>query len=111
MTSIRNVAITANGAWTDQISGEETPEDCSRFRLNQSDVRSFFRKARRASFKEYVHDLDMSRCHATGQVTFSNGDRGEWHIDRERRGMIALSDGRNLYFLCSNCQDAHFYPR
>jgi outer membrane lipoprotein-sorting protein len=71
--------------------------------LSQNDVREFFRRARRVSYKEYAHDLDMSRCHVTGKVVFANGDRGEWNIDRERRGLLTLSDGRNVYFYCKSC--------
>jgi len=71
--------------------------------LTKKDVQEFFRRARRVSYKEYGHDLDMSRCYATGNVVFANGDRGGWTIDRERRGLLTLSDGRNIYFYCEHC--------
>jgi hypothetical protein len=103
VTAVKSVVILQNGAWSENISSDETAEICSKFVLSQSDVREFFRRARRVSYKEYSHDLDMSRCHATGKVVFANGDRGEWSVDRERRGLLTLSDGRNVYFYCRNC--------
>jgi hypothetical protein len=111
MTTIKNVSVTISGGWNNSISSDETPEHCSKFLLKASLVRSYFGEARRASHKEYVHDLDMSRCYASGQIAFSNGDRGVWHIDQERRGMIALSDGRKLYFFCQICEGKVFYPQ
>jgi hypothetical protein len=76
--------------------------------LRAGDVREFFRVSRRASLREYSHDLDMSRCHAQGRVRFANGDRGEWVIDRARRGSVRLSDGRALYDFCEACKSRVF---
>jgi hypothetical protein len=111
MTAIKNIIVTINGGWNNSISSDETPEQCLTFRLKATGVRSYFSEARRASHKEYVHDLDMARCHAGGQIAFSNGDRGIWYIDRERRAMIALSDGRKLYFFCQTCKGKVFYSQ
>ena len=111
LTPLKTVEITLNGAWTDAISGDETPQSCAGFVLQPADVREFLQRANRASHKEYTHDLGMSRCHATGRLQFANGDRGEWQIDRERRGRVSLSDGRNLYFHCDACQAAAFGER
>jgi hypothetical protein len=108
-STVKSVHITRNGLWTDHVSSDETREHCAGFVLRQADVREYFRVSRRASLKEYGHDLDMSRCHATGQVRFANGDRGEWRIDRARRGMVRLSDGRALYFYCEACRAKAFY--
>jgi hypothetical protein len=104
LTAVRSVAVEANGLWSDAISSDETPELCARFALREHDVREFFRRARRASLKEYEHDLDMSRCHATGTIAFANGDHGRWVIDMERRGLLTLSDGRSMYFYCPKCR-------
>jgi hypothetical protein len=111
MQPLKSVTVTSNGAWTDEVSGEETPDSCASFRLTTHKVRAFFEQARRASHKEYVHDLDMSRCYASGELVLSNGDRGVWRIDRARRGSIGLADGRRLYFYCAACKGLGFHPR
>jgi hypothetical protein len=108
-STVKSVDITRNGLWTDHVSSDETPEHCAGFILRLADVREYFRVSRRASLKEYGHDLDMSRCHAIGRIRFANGDRGEWEIDRARRGSVRLSDGRMLYFYCEACQAKAFY--
>jgi hypothetical protein len=107
-SKVKSVEVTRNGLWGDDVSSDETPEDCSHFVLHAGDVREYFRLSRRASFREYVHDLDMSRCHVQGRVRFANGDRGEWEIDRARRGRVRLSDGRALYFFCEACKARAF---
>jgi hypothetical protein len=104
MALVRSATITANGAWSDAISGDETAETCSRFLLTQADVREYFRRARRVSYKEYGQDLDMSRCSAAGDLVLANGDRGTWKVDLARRGVISLTDGRNLHFHCPKCR-------
>ena len=107
-SAVRSVDITHNGLWTDNISGDETREHCAGFMLRPADVREYFRVSRRARRKEYVHDLDMSRCHATGHVRFANGSRGDWESARARRGRVRLSDGRALYFYCEACRAKAF---
>jgi hypothetical protein len=102
--AVKRVVIKENGAWTPNVSGYESPEDCRAFRLKQRDVQEFFRKARRVSGREYGHDLDMAMCYAAGEIEFANGDRGEWEIDQARRGGLHLSDGRMFYFHCPKCR-------
>ncbi len=108
MSGIRTMSIEKNAEWTDRVSSDEPPESCADFVLKKKDVREFFRVARHASEREYGHDLLMSRCSVSGKVVFRNGDRGEWKIDRARRGLLVLSDGRVLYFYCGKCHSKVF---
>ncbi|WKB52600.1 hypothetical protein [Eleftheria terrae] len=103
-----SVDVQENGAWTDEISGDETPEQCAAFVLAPDDVREFFRRARGASPREFGHDLDMSRCHARGSLRLADGRPAGWFIDRERRGRLTLPDGRTLYFHCGECRTPAF---
>jgi hypothetical protein len=86
----------------------EAPDLCSKFILSPFELRDFFRKAHRVSKKKYSQDLYMSRCYRTGKMIFANKDRGEWEIDRARRGLIRFSDGRILYFYCPDCKTSPF---
>ena len=99
----RPYRITGIKSVTIDHSSEEIPEGCAKFTLIRSDVRSFFRTALRVSKLKYIEDLYMSRCYLSGKIVFNNNDRGEWEIDRARRGIIKLSDGRILYFYCPDC--------
>jgi hypothetical protein len=109
MTSIRSVTLRKIEVWPDDDYTEETPEDCAMFKLNKQEVRNFFRRAEQIDYESFWYYL-ASRCYATGDIAFANGDRGTWRIDFERRGVLNLSDGRKLYFFCSKCRSKAFYP-
>lgn len=108
ITTVKTVSNIKNAAWSDNISSDETPESCANFVLTKKNIREFFRIARQASEREYGHDLSMSRCFAAGEVSFANGDKGQWKIDRARRGLLTLSDGRAAYFYCAKCRPKVF---
>lgn len=106
------LSITHNGARSKGVSGDETAAMCSRFRPTMGDVRSFFAKARRASVREYTHDLAMSRCYAGGRIAFADGVSGRWFIDLERRGALMLrgprTDANTIYYYCKRCASPPF---
>ena len=52
--------------------------------------------------------LDWSSCHASGEITFSDGVTGTWAIHQYRAGSLELSDGRTLYLYCPRCQAKAF---
>src|SRR5688572_3059620 len=37
MGAFKRITITRNGAWSDAVSGDETPEMCAKFQLQRSD--------------------------------------------------------------------------
>jgi|WetSurMetagenome_2_1015567.scaffolds.fasta_scaffold773844_1 hypothetical protein len=110
VTAIKSVVIKNNAAWTDDVYSDETPEDCSKFKLSERDVRDFFRRARQIDHETYGAAYLASRCYATGEIVFANRDRGIWRIDFERRGALKLSDGRQFYLFCSTCRSKAYYP-
>ena len=105
------VQIQRNGAWHDRISSDESAQDCATFLLSSADVRDFLTRARPVSERTYAHELDASRCVASGSARFFPGVTGQWQIDRERRGLLTLSDGRTLYLHCGACKAAAFDVR
>lgn len=102
---VKTVVIEENAAWTDDISSDEPPDSCSDFVLEESDVREFFRVARKATHTEYNHDLLMSRCYARGFLTFRDGSEAFWRIDRARRGRLAFPDKSFQFFFCAECRN------
>lgn len=105
---VAEVNITANGAWSDRVSGDETPEFCRAFQLSPAEVKQYFQRSRQVSERAYAHDLDASRCRAAGKLRLKDGSEGEWAIDLDRRGLLILKDGRSAYFHCSACTAAAF---
>jgi hypothetical protein len=97
------VTVTGNGLRSDSVSSDETVAYCARFRLTARQVRGYFIKAATADGRAYNHDLDMSRCHATGTVRLPGGDGGTWSIDRARRGVLVRRDGSRRYMVCTAC--------
>ena len=105
---IRALAITANGAWSDGVSGDETPAQCAPFRLTMRDIRQYFARARRVDARAYHHDLEMSRCQVEGTAILAHGVRGRWWIDQERRGLLLLPDGTPFHFYCPACTSRRY---
>lgn len=105
---IEKVIIEKNGAWSDGVSSHETVADCAGFALSDADVRDYFKKARAATQAEYVHDLLMSRCYASGRVLLSGGREVVWEIDRARRGVLWLSNDDALFFYCGECSNPNY---
>jgi hypothetical protein len=102
--AIRKIVIEKNGSWSEmRSSSDETPEMCASFILKESNVRRFFKVARFSSSHEQVHDLDISRCYASGRATLQDGREATWLIDRARLGVFEFTSGGALYFYCRKC--------
>lgn len=103
------VTITTNGGRSDSISGDETAEQCTAFRLTPDQVRDYFARATTVEDRAYNHDLDMSRCYVAGTIRLPDGDGGTWAIDQARRGYLARADGSHRYMVCTDCPAPPFY--
>lgn len=64
---------------------------CAGFLLNTNDVKDYFLHARQL---KWIGDAPGSSCSVEGEVEFVNGDHGKWSIERSRRGVLWLDDGR-----------------
>jgi hypothetical protein len=110
---VKSVIINQNGAFTGDISGNETPDTCSEFKLTEAEVKDFFSSARASSRRENLIDADMSNCFADGMLTLQDGNQAGWSIDQARRGEIRVtrpSGGAVLYYYCATCFSKKFYP-
>ncbi|WP_175043275.1 hypothetical protein [Burkholderia lata] len=105
-----SVEIVRNGAWSADISGDETPDMCRAFVLRQADVSAFFKRASRVTARAYSHDLDAANCYAEGNARLAGGGAAKWRIDQARRGFISMPDGRTLYLYCPKCRADVFAP-
>ncbi|WP_269508623.1 hypothetical protein [Burkholderia sp. IMCC1007] len=105
-----SVEIVRNGAWSADISGDETAETCRAFVLRQADVSAFFKRANRVTERAYSHDLDAANCYAEGNARFVDGSTVKWTIDQARRGFITEPDGRTIYLYCPKCRTDVFAP-
>ena len=101
------VAITTNGGWGDDVSGNETPKSCSKFKVKAGDVSRYFATAKPVDSRAFYHDLDMSQCFAAGSVR--EGDRPlQWTLDRMGRGQLIEADNRRRLFQCAHCPSPPF---
>ncbi len=105
-----SVEIVRNGAWSADISGDETADMCRTFVLRQADVSAFFKRASRVTERAYSHDLDAANCYAEGQARLADGGTAKWKIDQARRGYISMPDGRTIYLYCPKCRADVFAP-
>lgn len=109
MTAVKALVIKKSGYIDNSGITYETQEECAKFKPAEKDVREYFFRARRVSYQMHWNILDPSMCYAIGEVSFANGDRGVWRIDAARRGILTLSDGRNIYLFCTKCRAKVFY--
>lgn len=108
--AIKKVIIEENGAWSDKLSSSpEPPESCADFVLKESDVRQFFKVARFSTSHANVHDLDVSRCYASGRIVLRDGQEATWQINRARLGNLWFSDDSTLYFFCGKCRSKVYW--
>ncbi|WP_175775881.1 hypothetical protein [Burkholderia anthina] len=105
-----SVEIVRNGAWSADISGDETADMCRTFVLRQADVSAFFKRASRVTARTYSHDLDAANCYAEGEARLADGGTAKWRIDQARRGFISMPDGRTIYLYCPKCRAGVFAP-
>lgn len=101
--------ILSNGAFSGDISSDETAAMCSAFRLSVADVSTYFAQARRVQAAEYAHELIASNCHASGTYSTAGGQTLNWKIDQARRGMLHAAGKVPTYYYCARCESPAFY--
>jgi hypothetical protein len=108
---LQSVIIEENAlALEDKNTDPELLEQCQDFILTENDILEFFQIARPASVREYLHELEWSRCRVLGTAILSNGEKVWWNIDRFRGGALGLADMKTvLYFFCEECRSARYY--
>jgi len=106
----KTINIENNGSFSGYISSNETVKFCKSFVLTKTEIITFFKKSRIATYREYSHDLTASNCYTSGNFVTSKGIKGTWKIDRARRGFINLiSSNKTQYYYCATCENALFY--
>ena len=100
--------ITIRNSGTTSPASSEPANQCTDFKLSYQEVREYIRKASQVTEHDYLHLLDWSPCHASGEVSFNHGVTGIWAIQQYRAGSLKLSDGRTLYLYCPQCQATAF---
>lgn len=103
------IQIAHNGAYSGDISSDETAETCKTFTLDKSDIVTFFQLAHTVSLDEYSHDLIASNCFASGSLVSGGHKIGDWKIDRARRGFFHPTDNKTQLYYCNACQSTIFY--
>lgn len=109
MPSIKSIVLKPGGTtWT--VTKDQAAGLCNGFELREGDVQDYFRNATQVSFRRFVSELKSSPCSVEGEVTFTDGERGKWTIERARRGVLILSDGRTVYLNGKNAHAKAFLP-
>ena len=108
--AIKKVKIEENGVgWDVRSTPPEALEPCADFILKDEDVRQFFKVARFSTSHENVHDLDVSRCYASGRIVLRDGQEATWQINRARSGILWFPDNSTLYFFCGKCSSRVYW--
>ena len=104
-SSVKRVTIIENGMKSE--AGKEEPDDCTKFRVTEKDIKEYFSKAKVVSYGAYMHEINWSACYANGKIEFANGKSGKWGVQKLRSGYL-LMDGKKYYFDCQKCRSKVF---
>ena len=98
---VTHVTIMENGMKSE--AGKGMPDDCTKFKVTEKDIKEYFAKAKVVSNGAYMHEINWSPCYAGGEIKFANGKSGKWGVQQLRAGYL-LMDGKEYYFDCQRCR-------
>ena len=102
---VTHVTIIENGMKSE--AGKDEPDDCSKFKVTEKDIKDYFAKAKVVSRGAYMHEINWSACYANGTIEFANGKKGKWGVQKLRSGYLFM-DGEKYYFDCPRCRSKVF---
>lgn len=82
---------------------EAQAEECSSYRVSETQARRFLERAWTVSRDDSLHRLDWSPCSAVGSVEFVDGRQGDWYISALGRGTLTISGAPPVYLYCPDC--------
>ena len=95
--SIRSVQVVKDGQWDADPYGQQTPEECARFRLPQAVALRWFRASREVGQHAWLEELDWTQCSASGTLVTGDGRSYAWDLDQSGRGRIVVSPTLEVY--------------
>ncbi len=102
---VKQVTIIENGMKSK--AGKDEPDDCSKFKVTEKDIKEYFARAKIVSSGAYMHEINWSACYANGTIEFTNGKSGKWGVQKYRAGYLFL-DGKIYHFDCQRCRSKVF---
>ena len=85
--------------------------DCSTFRPDAATVRRYFSRAQQISRREWMHEITMVTCNASGTMTLQDGRKAEWGLRPSRSARVSIEGEpyQEYFFFCSKA-DCGFPP-
>ena len=85
--------------------------DCSTFRPDAATVRRYFSRAQQISRREWMHEITMVTCNASGTMTLQDGRKAEWGLRPSRSARVSIEgEPYQEYFLFCSKADCGFPP-
>ena len=100
---VSEVRVEAAGLGEKDRTSAGEPEPCATFQPSAAQIHRFFNRARRVSWRGFLHETNWSACHATGTLRLESGTRAEWMVQRLGAGSMTIA-GRGYYFDCPGCR-------
>ena len=102
---VKKVVVIENGMKSE--AGKGMPDDCTKFKVTEKDIKEYFSKAIVVSAGAYMHEINWSPCYANGTTEFANGKSGKWGVQQYRAGYLYM-DGKIYHFDCQRCRSKVF---
>ena len=85
--------------------------DCNTFRPDAATVRRYFSRAQQISRREWMHEITMVTCNASGTMTLQDGRKAEWGLRPSRSARVSIEgEPYQEYFLLCSKADCGFPP-
>ena len=94
---ISSVHVESAGVWVADPNGQQTRQDCMRFKLGDKAARRWFHAAHEVSQPAWLENAEWTQCSATGTLVTRDGRVYSWSLDQSGRGKIIITPTVSVY--------------
>jgi len=94
---VRSVRVTADGLWKADPNGQQTQQDCARFKIGDKSALRWFRASREVTKRDWLENAEWTQCSASGTLVTGDGRVYSWDLDQSGRGRVAITPTVEVY--------------
>ncbi|HRM20514.1 MAG TPA: hypothetical protein PLT73_08845 [Trichococcus flocculiformis] len=83
--------------------------DCRTFQPAGADILRFFAHAGSVNEQDWMHQLDLTRCHVSGAAYLIDGRKAKWTVYPSRMGRINIEGDKSIFLYCPGCSFKPFW--
>jgi hypothetical protein len=103
LPKIAKVVIKKNAAGKTPSGSIQDYDICEKFILSPSGVKRYFRETKLFNETDFHLYKNVTPCHASGTLVFTDGRKAIWDIDAYKNGTLKIENKKEIYLLCEKC--------